>query len=148
MRTYNITAIAKPCLYIAVLLLFFAGAAFSEDVMEELKVEHKNIRILENEGLVPTTVIIKPGTTVIWINYSRDPMEIKFEKKQVTTACRQPINFFTGDDGAYQSKKIEMGAVASLCFIEKGEFVYQLKRREGEWADVDTKRLRGTIKVY
>ena len=110
------------------LLLTFSPVAISQDLSSELKVEHRIVSIQENAGLVPPTVIIKRGTTVIWLNYSGEPNVIKFQNKKVTTACRSPINFFLADNGSYQSIPLKIGAVASLCFIEKGAFEYQIRR--------------------
>jgi hypothetical protein len=127
--------------------LMVPGIVLSQDISAEYKVEHRIINIQERQGLVPNTVIIKRGTTVIWLNYSRDPMEIKFQNQKVTTACREPINFFIADNGSYQSKPLATGAVASLCFLEKGEFEYQLQKRTTDWR-IDPKLLRGLVKVY
>jgi len=134
-------------LLVSALLLTSSPPAISQDISSELKVEHKLISIQERAGLVPNPIIIKRGTTVIWLNYSRDPMEIKFQTQKVTTACREPINFFIAKNGSYQSNPIKTGAVASLCFIEKGEFEYQLHKIEYDWR-IDQKLLHGVIKVH
>ena len=126
-------------------LLTFSRAALSQDISSELKVEHRVVSIQENAGLVPTTVIIKRGTTVIWLNYSSEPNVIKFQNKKVTTACRSPINFFLADNGSYQSIPLRIGAVASLCFIEKGTFEYKIRPPNPQWNDPEP--LRGTIRV-
>ena len=105
------------------------------------------ISIQEQAGPVPATAIVKRGTTVIWLNYSSEPNAIKFENKKVTTACREPINFFLADNGSYQSKPLKIGAVASLCFIEKGTFEYQIRRPDW-YGDASPQPLRGVIKVY
>jgi hypothetical protein len=69
-----------------------------------------------------------PGTTVIWINEADSPVEIQFEGKQVTMACQNPVHFVIDDKGSFISNNIPLGAVASLCFIEKGEFNYVVRR--------------------
>jgi plastocyanin len=127
------------------LLLTCSPAALSQDISSELKVEHRVVSIQENAGLVPSTVIIKRGTTVIWLNYSGEPNVIKFQNKKVTTACRSPINFFLADNGSYQSIPLKIGSVASLCFIEKGTFEYQIRPPNPEWDNPQL--LRGTIRV-
>lgn len=143
----NCRGIVKPVILLGVILLFFSSFAWSEDISKELQVDHKIVLILENEGLVPNVVIAKRGTTVIWVNYSTDPKEIKFLKSQVKTACRNPVNFFINKSGAFQSNKLETGSVASLCFIDKGEYEYEFKRT-GEWADVRPQRFQGAIRIY
>ncbi len=129
------------------IMLVYSQVVISQDISPELKVEHRVISIQEQAGLVPTTVIIKRGTTVVWLNYSKEPNVIKFQNKKVTTACRSPINFFLADNGSYQSIPLKIGAVASLCFIEKGTFEYQIKSPNPDW-NIDPQLLRGIIKVY
>ena len=72
----------------------------------------------------PSNLISEPGTTVIWVNFSKTPIELLFLDKKVTTACGSPVNFFIGKGGAYESAKIPFGGTASLCFLEKGRFEY------------------------
>jgi plastocyanin len=123
------------------------NTVYAQGIPPEHTVDHKIIFIQQSEGLVPNVAIVKQGTTVIWINYTRDPMEVKFLGQQTKLACGKPVNFFIGKTGGYQSQKLETGVVASLCFIEKGEYEYQLERT-GDWSDVDKRRFRGTVKVY
>jgi len=73
-----------------------------------------------------TTVNVKPGTTVIWLNDTSRVLELEFTGKQVTMACGSPVGFFVNEEGSYTSQKIIPKAVVSLCFIEPGEFPYQL----------------------
>ncbi len=135
--------------FAVLLLMFFVFSAWGQDISKELKIGHKVVRILDNEGLVPSTVIVARGTTVIWVSYFRDPVQIKFTGSRITTACRQPTNFITDKDGTYQSNILKAGATASLCFIEKGEYEYQFKPRNVEWANIiNNKNLKGVIKVH
>ena len=112
----------------SIVILFLAGFSFAAgNETEELKVSNKIISVSTNQGLQPTTLESGPGTTVIWVNHSRDPVEILFLDKKVTLACGTPVNFFIGKDGAYESAKIPFGGTASLCFTEKGKFDYVFK---------------------
>ena len=86
------------------------------------------IHIGYSSGIVPQKVKIKAGTTVIWINEANTTLFIEFITKQVTMACKSPIHFVVDEDGTFASNRIPMGAVASLCFIEKGEYVYKVRR--------------------
>ena len=84
------------------------------------------IRVRE-EGLLPKQTTVKPGTTVIWLNMLGRYVEIAFTGGQkVDVACKAPVHFVLGPDGSYISDKIPLGAVASLCFIEKGTYKYTL----------------------
>ena len=62
---------------------------------------------------------------MIWLNQTGDYIEIVFTGDQkVDVACRAPVHFTVGHGGGYVSDKIPFGAVASLCFIEKGTYQY------------------------
>jgi plastocyanin len=100
----------------------------AEEKTEELKVVNRIVSVSTNQGLMPANLTTSPGTTVIWVNHSRDPIEILFMDKKVTLACGSPVNFFVGKDGAYESAKIPFGGTASLCFTEKGRFDYMFKK--------------------
>ena len=99
----------------------------AEEKTEELKVINRLITIGDFEKVKPDTLTSSPGTTVIWVNHSRFPIEILFLDKKVVLACGSPVNFFVGKDGAFESSKIPSGATASLCFTEKGKYEYKVK---------------------
>jgi plastocyanin len=94
---------------------------------EEVAITNKIVKINEREGASPSILVTNPGTTVIWVNHSRSPLEVLFLDKKVTLACGSPVNFFIGKDGAYESGKIPFGSTASLCFTEKGKYDYIVK---------------------
>jgi plastocyanin len=109
-------------------IFYLTGLTFAaEKKAEEIKVINKIITISEYEGAKPATLTSKVGTTVVWVNHSRSPLEILFTDKKVVLACGSPVNFFIGKDGAYESAKIPFGGTASLCFTEKGKFDYIVK---------------------
>jgi len=106
-------------------LAVFAYAA-EEKAEEEVKIINKIVVLSASEGAKPATVTSEIGTTVIWLNRSRHPIEILFLDKQVVLACGSPVNFIVGKGGAYESAKIPFGGTASLCFLEKGRFDYKI----------------------
>jgi plastocyanin len=111
------------------MVLLFAGGAWAGDkegkiVPEEAIKATRIIRLHYSGGITPPIAEVKPGTTVIWINNSVAPLEIQFQGKQVTLACKSPVHFVVDETGSFISNRIPQGAVASLCFIERGEFVY------------------------
>lgn len=109
-------------------LFCITGLSFAaEEKAEEIKVIQKIVVVETRAGLSPATLVSEPGTTVIWVNQSKQPAEILFTDKKATLACASPVNFFIGKDGAYESAKIPFGGTASLCFIEKGKFEYIYK---------------------
>jgi len=91
------------------------------------KIVNKIVIINEYEEVSPILLTSTPGTTVVWVNNSRSPVEILFYDKQVTISCGSPVNFFVGRGGAYESNKIPFGGTASLCFVENGTFEYMIK---------------------
>jgi hypothetical protein len=82
-------------------------------------------------GIYPAEAAIKPGTTVVWVNDSRAQLELQFSGKQVTMACKSPVHFIVDEEGSFISDRIPEDSVASLCFIEKGEFPYVLRNVGG-----------------
>ena len=125
MKTRNAIAL----LFIWIITVFLTGVVVAaEEETEELKVVNRIVSVSTNQGLMPANLTTSPGTTVIWVNHSRDPIEILFVDKKVTLACGSPVNFFIGKDGAYESAKIPFGGTASLCFTEKGRFDYMFKK--------------------
>jgi plastocyanin len=114
------------------MVLFIAGSAWAGDkegkiVPEEATKETQIIRLHYSGGITPAVVEVKPGTTVIWINHSTAPIELQFEGKQVTMACKSPVHFVIDETGSFISNRIPQGSVASLCFVEKGEFAYKAR---------------------
>jgi plastocyanin len=94
---------------------------------DEIKVEVQVVNITTDKGLSTATINAKRGTTVIWVNKTFVPQEILFTDKKIVSACDAPVNFFVGKERAYESGKIPFGGIASLCFIEKGKYKYELR---------------------
>ena len=120
-----------PTVLLTMLTFFYVSVVSGEQdkIVEGKKIkEHKIIRLHYIGGITPSELTVEPGTTVIWVNDSRAVVEIKFEKKQVTMACKSPVHFIIDEDGSFVSDRIPMGSVASLCFVEKGEFTYLARK--------------------
>jgi plastocyanin len=143
MRRKNYLILAITILTVVLFLTEFICAA--EKQAEEIKVISKVITISSEQGVAPTTLASKQGTTVIWVNYSRSPAEILFRDKKVVLACGSPVNFFVGKDGAYESGKIPFGGTASLCFIEKGKYEYTVTSSRTFYPLGEDKKHRGVI---
>ncbi len=119
----------------------------AEEKKDDLKIVNKIVVLDEKEGPKPATSTSKPGTTVIWVNHSKSPLEILFLDKKVVLACGSPVNFFIGKDGAYESAKIPFGGTASLCFTEKGRYEYIVKVSRTFYAATIERDNRGTILI-
>lgn len=117
----------------AVFVFFcFSGALGQEGkIVPEKKIKaHKIIRSHYVGGLTPAEITVAPGTTIIWVNDSRSSVEIQFEGKDVTLACKSPVHFVIDEKGSFISDRIPQGSVASLCMVEKGEFNYVMRKAE------------------
>ena len=125
--------------------LYLAGLSFAEEKkQEDLKIINKIVTI-DGEGTRPVTLTSKPGTTVIWVNKSRFPIEILFLDKQVTLSCGSPVNFFIGNDKTYESNKIPSGGTASLCFLEEGTYEYKVKSSQTFYTGRIQRGEKGTV---
>ena len=108
---------------------FDFGFAQDDKVMPEKHLAGAHvIRIQSDRGIIPPSLSVKPGATVIWVNESKSLIEILFPHKKITVSCQNPVNFMVDVDGSFVSNKIGLGAVASICFIEKGAFDFTVKR--------------------
>lgn len=90
-------------------------------------------------------VRIKRGEPVIWVNHDPEPMKIKFLTK-VEIACSS-VNFYADLLGYFESILIAKHAVASICFIDKGEYKYEVCRQIKVKDTVEEEILPGKIIV-
>lgn len=105
-----------------------AAGTGQEPVLGDTTHETSVVRIRGYEGVFPRNLFIAPGTVVIWLNQYRGQVRVDFPEKKVTTACHSPVGFKLDDAGHFVADQIEFGAVASLCFIERGSFAYTVER--------------------
>lgn len=103
---------------------------------------HQIIRIHYSGAVLPSSITVKPGSTVVWINEAKSPVEIKFEGKQVSLACKSPVHFVLDEGGFFISDRIPTGGVASMCFIEPGEFNFVARKVPTAYADGLSERRR------
>ena len=78
-------------------------------------------------GLQPEILTLTPGTTVVWENRSQYEVRVKFVDNAVATTCKAPKNFALDKRGIFESDKITNGDVASLCFLEKKDYRYEVE---------------------
>ena len=123
----RLCVIVLVCALLVAVLPVSQGSA-KEAVWPKKKVQGATvIRLSKARGIIPQNLKVSPGHTVIWLNESESLIEIQFTGKQVVMACDGPVNFIVDVDGTFVSNKIPMGAVASLCFIQKGEYDYRVQ---------------------
>lgn len=130
---------------------YLTETAHADEVKtEEIQIINKAIFIKDNEVLEPSTVTTNKGTTVLWVNTSNFPVKIVFLGKKVKHTCGTPVNFTAGEDGTYNHAKIPRGSTASLCFKEKGRYVYKVESSGAlflEYGKRARKESRGTILI-
>jgi hypothetical protein len=135
-------------LLLAFMVVFFAGnAAFIQAAGAKSKTIHKIVYINAEQGIDPRAATVAPGTTVIWINNSDYRLQLKFTDQQISLACAAPVNFSLDENKVFISTGIPLGGVASLCFIQKGEFKYKLTKMDQFGAPSTSERFSGAITV-
>ena len=97
------------------------------------------------QAVSPDPLKVKQGTTIIWVNQGKEPISILIKTK-VGIACKNPVNFYADLFGYYETGQVLPGATASICFIDKGKFEYEVKRIIGKDKPVE-KILPATIIV-
>ena len=88
---------------------------------------HKIVLSNSPEGIVPSTLHVKTGHTVVWLNTDEEPVVISFLEK-LGIVCSPIINFYADLSGAYKTQAIPRGGTASLCFIRPGTYEFEVTR--------------------
>lgn len=139
--------------YLAACMLLTTFAACQKEPAH-IAAEGANVSVkIENHQLTPSAIELEPGTTVNWINASSKPVRVKFKMNAVSTSCKEPRGFVLNPKAGFVSGEIQAGGVASLCFLEKQSYVYEVD--EGSVSDVSpgeleanaSNRLQGKVEV-
>ena len=101
----------------------------------------------EPEGITPTSLKVKLGTTIVWVNSDPGDVTIKFLDK-LGIACKVPVNFHADIWGNYETGAIPEGGTASICFIYKGTYRYEVKRLVEKDGKPGEEIQTGTINAY
>jgi hypothetical protein len=141
------------CLFTLSTAVFLAGcsttgrlddAAFPVD----RELDASIVYVRGNERPEQLNRLVKPVTVVMWLNKTSDTIRIVFPERTVTIACLNPVSFYIDEQGVFESRNLPPGAVASLCFIQPGLYVYAVESRQtvrnGQTAGF---QLQGTIVV-
>ena len=85
------------------------------------------LRISRDKPLFPLRMSVERGTTVIWANNTEALLSIQFSGGQeVRRSCSAPTGFHITSSGTYSASGVNPGGVASLCFVEEGNYPFQL----------------------
>jgi plastocyanin len=109
-------------------LVFKPTPVLGAEIKPEMKLHGAKVITIRSDEFDLRTLTVDSGTTVVWINTtSQRQIELEFTGKEVVMACGAPVGFFVNEKGSYSSGKISPGSTASLCFIEKGEYNYEVE---------------------
>jgi plastocyanin len=116
------------------LVLFFTAFIFIVALNQSIfakeqmpKETIKTVILKKDAGITPNPLEVKLGTTIVWFNNDNGPITIKFIDK-LGVACKVPVNFYSDLFGYYETRPIPEGGTASICFIYKGDYAYEVKR--------------------
>ena len=109
-----------------IFLLILNQATFAKDQKPNETIKTVTLK-KEPVGITPNPLEVKLGTTIVWFNNDKGPLTIKFTDK-LGIACKVPVNFYGDLMGYYETRVIPEGGTASICFIYKGEYNYEVKR--------------------
>jgi len=132
-KGFLITLLFSSFMVFACLLSFQSTIAAENAALKE---EVKTITLKqEPTGISPDPLKVKLGTTIVWFNSDPGPITVKFLDK-LGIACKVPVNFYADIWGNYETAAIPQAGTASICFIYKGTYKYEVKRllQEGELA--------------
>lgn len=134
-------------LFSSLMVIVFLLACQSTAVAEKAKPKEE-VKVItlkqEPEGISPTTLTVKLGTTIVWFNNDPGPVTIKFLEK-LGIACKVPVNFYADIWGNYETAAIPQAGTASICFIYKGTYKYEVKRLRQEGDVMNEEIAMGTI---
>ena len=141
------------CMLVPLILIFMTGCSAigqSDDpgAILDRELTASVVHLQGNEEPGQLNRLVQPGTVVVWLNKCAEDVRIVFPERKVTIACLNPVSFNVNAEGIFDSKVLPPGAVASLCFIQPGLYVYTVERltydRSGH---ADDSRMEGTIVV-
>ena len=126
---------SKKAFYGTLLIIVFLTSVFTVAFCDSVRAEDAQPKeevatiILKQmpEGISPTRLTVKLGTTIVWVNSDPGPVTIKF-LDTLGVACKVPVNFHADVWGNYETGAIPEGGTASLCFIFKGTYRFEVKR--------------------
>lgn len=106
------------------ILIIFAETAKTQD---DEQVQYKVIRLL-SDVIIPSTLTIRLGTVVIWVNEDRETAKIQFSNPGNSILSCDGSDRFNSDSKQVISAEVPFAGLESICLIQKGEFKYTVKR--------------------
>ncbi len=93
-------------------------------------------------------VSVSSGTVVVWLNRSGDTIRIVFPGSTVAISTLSPVNCAFTAAGGLDSVWFAPGAIASLCFVQPGSYVYRVEHPDSSGcAKPETSCAGGTVVV-
>ena len=138
-------------LFIVVFLTSVFMVAFHESVNAAEAQPKEEVAMItlkqQPEGISPASLTVKLGTTIVWVNSDPGPVTIKFLDK-LGIACKVPVNFYADVWGNYETGAIPEGGTASICFIYKGTYNFEVKRLVEKGGEAEEQIQTGTITAH
>jgi len=138
-------------LFIVVFLTSVFMVAFHDSVGAEEAQPKEEVAMITLKqlpaGISPTSLTVKLGTTIVWVNSDPGPVTIKFLDK-LGIACKVPVNFYADVWGNYETAAIPEGGTASICFIYKGTYKFEVKRLVEKGGELGEQIQTGTITAH
>ncbi len=95
--------------------------------------------------ITPKTIILDSGEPFGWLNQSRAPSRIVFEREVAhAMVCRSLINFSIKDD-ELKSSELRINEVANFCELEPGHYSYRIIRTDPSTGA--SQRIEGAVLV-
>jgi len=117
--------------FVLILMLSVYLFVHQEHAFAEEKIQKPDVTtvLLQKEpaGISVNPLKIKLGNTIVWFNQDPEPITIRFITK-LGLACKAPVNFYSDLFGYYETSQIPQGGTASICLIEEGSYIYEVKR--------------------
>ncbi len=130
----------------SVFMVTFHDSVRAEDAQPKEEVAMITLK-QEPAGITPTSLKVKLGTTIVWVNSAPGPVTIKFLDK-LGIACKVPVNFHADIWGNYETGSIPEGGTASICFIYKGTYKFEVKRLVDKGGQPEEQIQTGTITAH
>ena len=138
-------------LLVILLLTSVFMVAFHDSVSAEEAQPKEEVAMItlkqQPEGISPASLKVKLGTTIVWINSEPGPVTIKFLDK-LGIACNVPVNFYADVWGNYETGAIPEGGTASICFIYKGTYKFEVKRLADKGGEPEEQIQTGIITAH
>ena len=136
MNKSKLFIIATGAFFILTMVILI-GNPLAAEVAEKCVI----VTIQSHEGVSPSTLHIKKGDCVVWINRTRaeDVKVIFKEGKKCQDMTKSAVGFKMDWNSCYVTDYLDFGRTSSLVFDQAGTFRYQVEFQTRSAAGVGTR---------